>query len=111
MATTNVNNLDGLDAVANIAAGGEVIIKDCVNKIIAKTAQGDPRILGLFIGQMAAEGFVLTKPGLLYTVESPTVKIEVYEEAAGQKMIKAYVLVSAAWVLVAQRQQSVLSGA
>lgn len=102
MATTNINNLDGLDAVANIGAGGETTIKECVKKLLSKLAMGDPRTLDLFVGQMAAEGFASVNAGLLYTVESPTVKIEVIKEAAGQHLLRIYVLVSAAWVKVGQ---------
>jgi hypothetical protein len=107
MAVTNINNLDGLDAVANIGAGGETTIKECVKKMLSKLAMGDPRLLDLFVGQMAAEGFT-ADVGTLYTVESPTVKIVVIKEAAGQHLIRAYVLVSAAWVQVGQMIRTVL---
>ena len=107
MAVTNINNLDGLDAVANIGAGGETIIKECTKKVLSKLAMGDPRVLDLFVGQMAAEGFAVDV-GTIYTVESPTVKIEVVKEAAGQYLIRAYVLVSAAWVKVGQMIRSTL---
>jgi hypothetical protein len=107
MATTNINNLDGLDAVANIGAGGETTIKECVKKALSKLAMGDPRTLDLFVGQMAAEGFT-ADVGTLYTVESPTVKVEVIKEAAGQHLIRVYVLVSAAWVKVGQMIRTAL---
>lgn len=107
MATTNINNLDGLDAVPNVGAGGETTIKECVKKAISKLAMGDPRILGLFEGQMAGEGFVV-QTGLLYTVESPTVKFEIIKEAAGQHLIRAYVSVSAAWVQIGQMVRTTL---
>lgn len=107
MAVTNVNNLDGLDAVPNVGAGGETIIKDCVKKALSKLAQGDPRVLGLFEGQMAGEGFT-AEYGVLYTVESPTVKIEVVNEAQGQRLIRTYVKVGSDWVKVGQQPQTVL---
>ena len=107
MAVTNVNNLDGLDAVANVGAGGETIIKECVKKALSKLAMGDPRVLGLFEGQMAGEGFTPVT-GLLYTVESPTVKVAILKEAAGQHLIRVYVLVSAAWVQVGQMIRTTL---
>lgn len=108
MATTNINNLDGLDAVTNVAAGGETTIKECVKKALSKLAMGDPRVLDLFVGQMAAEGFASVNTGILYTVESPTVKVEIVKEAAGQHLIRVYVLVSAAWVKVGQMVRAVL---
>jgi hypothetical protein len=107
MAVTNINNLDGLDAVANIGAGGETTIKDAVKKSLSKLAQGDPRVLGLFEGQMAAEGFAV-EAGVKYTVESPTVKVEVVAEGAQQNLIRTYVKVSSAWVKVGQQPQYVL---
>jgi acetyl-CoA acetyltransferase len=101
MAVTNINNLDGLDAVANIGAGGETVIKAAVKLVLKQLAGNDPRHVDLFVGQMAAEGFDLVgsnlTAGLQYTVESPTVKVEVYAEQAGQRLIRAYVLISAAW--------------
>jgi hypothetical protein len=108
MATTNINNLDGLDAVTYIGAGGETTIKECVKKALSKLSMGDPRVLDLFVGQMAAEGFNGVVAGTLYTVESPTVKIEVIKEAAGQHLIRVYVLVSAAWVKVGQMIRTTL---
>lgn len=107
MATTNIDNLDGLDAVANIGAGGETVIKDAVKKALSKLAQGDPRVLDLFVGQMAAEGFA-TKAGIQYTVESPTVKVEVVAEGDQQNLIRTYINVSAAWVKIGQQPQYVL---
>lgn len=101
MAVTNINNLDALNGVSNVGAGGETIIMAAVKKSLSKLAQGDPRVLDLFVGQMAAEGFAVDT-GLIYTVESPTVKIEVLKEAAGQYLVRTYVLVSAAWVKVGQ---------
>jgi hypothetical protein len=108
MATTNVSNLDGLDAVANIGAGGETTIKECVKKALSKLAGGDPRTLDLFVGQMAAEGFASVDTGLLYTVESPTVKLEIIKEAASQHLIKVYVKVSGVWSKVGQLARTVL---
>jgi len=106
MAVTNIANLDGLDPVANVAAGGEIIIKDCVKKALSKLAQGDPRVLDLFVGQMAAEGFT-ADIGIKYTVESPTVRIVIKKQATPQFQILTYVLASAVWVLVGRRTQVV----
>lgn len=97
MATTNVNNLDALDPVANIGAGGETIIKAAVRHVIKQIAHNEPRCIDLFIGQMAAEGFAVSQ-GLTYTVQSPTFKVEVLSEVGGQKLVRAYNYIGSAWV-------------
>lgn len=88
MAATNISNIDGADAVANVAAGGETVLKSAVTEAITRVAQEDKRVVELFFGQMSAEGFALTAPGLLYYIQSPTVKVEVWAQASGQKLIK-----------------------
>jgi hypothetical protein len=95
MATTNIDNLDGLDAVTNIAAGGETFIKGALKAVLR--GMRDDRIFDLFNGQMAAEGFATTTPGALRaTLESPTVKLT-FVLQSGYVVTTAYFLVGSAW--------------
>ncbi len=95
MATTNIDNLDGLDAVTNIAAGGETFIKAALKTCLRGVR--DDRIFDLFVGQMAAEGFAVTAPGALRaTLESPTVKLTLTLQT-GYVVVVAHFLVGAAW--------------
>lgn len=109
MAATNISNLDGLDAVANILAAGETLLKAAVKKVLRNIAEIDPRITDLFIGQMAAEGFApASGTGLIATLASPTVKIELYKQQAGQLVVKAYLYVGGAWSQVYTTPMNVL---
>jgi hypothetical protein len=101
MATTNINNLDGLDAVANIGAGGETFIKAALKTVLRGIR--DDRLFDLFIGQMAAEGFAVTAPGSVRaTLESPTVKLT-FTLQTGRTVVLAQFLVDAVWVDVMRR--------
>lgn len=101
MATTSINNLDGLDAVTNIAAGGETFIKSALKTVMRGIR--DDRIFGLFIGQMAAEGFAVTAPGATRaTLESPTVKI-IFTLQSGYVVTTLYFLVGSDWAEVMRR--------
>ncbi|MBD3262433.1 MAG: hypothetical protein GF334_12345 [Candidatus Altiarchaeales archaeon] len=57
MAATNINNLDGLDAVADIDADEEEILKAAVKGAAVIAGADSYKLVDLFIGQMAAEGF------------------------------------------------------
>jgi len=101
MAVTNITNLDGLDAVTNVAAGGETYIKDAIKSLMHGI--NDERMFDLFIGQMAAEGFATTVPGALRaTLESPTVKITFTVQTGFTRMNLSF-LVSSAWQTVMER--------
>lgn len=102
MAATNINNLDGLDAVTNIAAAGEVLLKAAVKRAIQVLANGEPRVAELFVGQMAAEGWDVPV-GIVHEVHSPTFKVEMLKQAAGRYLVRAYTGAAATdWVLVGQ---------
>lgn len=96
MALSNVSNLSALDAVANIGAGGETTIIKAVQTLISRFSQDDVRLTGLFVGQMQAEGFTVAT-GVIYVVQSPTVKVEVLKGDAGQLYVQASLYVNSAW--------------
>jgi hypothetical protein len=98
MAVTNINNLDGLNAVPGFTADDETLVKAIVTEVLF---HGNFRALsGLFVGQMAAEGFIDIDVGeLRATLESPTIQIRFYDTGVGKTQVNVYELVSAAWVL------------
>jgi hypothetical protein len=79
----------------------ETALKDAVKKTLKDAIAGDPRLYGLFVGQMSAEGFAVNV-GIKAYVQSPTVKVELNKQASGQYLLKAYVYVSGAWAKVFQ---------
>lgn len=101
MAVTNINNLDGLDVVTHIGAGGETFIKNSLKQCFR--GMRDDRIFDLFIGQMAAEGFDVTLPGSLRaTLESPTVKLT-FVLQTGYIVVTSHFLVNGEWQVAMRR--------
>ena len=99
MALSNINNLDALDTVANIGAGGEAIIKEAITTTFKRFLGDESRLINLFVGQLAAEGFT-PDVGVVYVIESPTVRLSISKAAAGQYYVEAYLNVSSVWTLV-----------
>ena len=104
MATTNINNLDALDSVINIAAADETLIKSLLEDVM----DFDKRTMQLFIGQMAAEGFTQIQTGTRVTLESPTVKVLFIQQEANRVQVLTHYLVDGEFVLIGER---VLPGA
>ena len=89
MATTDIDNLDGLDAVDNINAADEALVKSILSDLMFHTHARSQ--FGLFVGQMAAEGFADVVEGeARITVESPTIKVSFYHVGAGKTRVHMY---------------------
>jgi hypothetical protein len=102
VAVTNINNLDGLDAVDNINAADEVIVKSVLQDFLFHTHARAAATL--FIGQMAAEGFANVSDGQVrITVESPTIKVAFYHVGSYKTRAHMYEKVSGAWRKISEK--------
>ena len=93
MAFTNIASLDALDSV--VGASVETSMKGFVNTTLKRFAQDEPRLLGLFVGQMSAES---ADPD--FSVASPTVKFTFTKSVGGQWFATGYLYLNSAWVEV-----------
>ena len=102
MALTNIDNLDGLDAVAAINAADETFIKAGLREILHHTNE-QLFCLDLFLGQMAAEGFANVSAGeVRAVVESPTARVQFINTGSSMTRIHGFTLVDSEWKRVSE---------